>query len=65
MNKYGTLILSYANKNEHTPGSLVVQLNAEVMRKVQVRRDPEETAEETALRADAQAAPRAGRARAV
>jgi hypothetical protein len=37
LNTYGTVILSYANKGEHTPGSLVVQLDAEVMRKVQVR----------------------------
>jgi hypothetical protein len=36
MNKYGTVILSYANKDEHTPGSLVVQLDAELLRKLQV-----------------------------
>jgi hypothetical protein len=36
MNKYGTLSLSYANKDEHMPGSLVVQLDADLLRTLQV-----------------------------
>jgi hypothetical protein len=58
MNKYGTLSLSYANKDEHMPGSLVVQLDAEAMKRIQVRRDLHR---KTALRAKpkaARAAPR-------
>jgi hypothetical protein len=53
MNTYGTVILSYANKGEHTPGSLVVQLDADAMKRIQVRRDLHQ---KTALRAEPKAA---------
>jgi hypothetical protein len=37
LNKYGTLSLSYMNKGTmHTPGSLVVQLDADAMKRIQV-----------------------------
>jgi hypothetical protein len=57
LNKFGTVVISYANRGDpHTPGSVAVQLDADAMKRIQVRRDLQDLRQKTALRAEPKAA---------